>query len=88
MEVLTECERLDFSVDTVFSTEESETGSGEAKEGIGPKRCSKMAMMRNRDTRMAVATSPKETAFMGDTSSGGRPSPSMVTDGVVRFKLV
>lgn len=36
--------------------------SGEVKEGLGRNRCSKMAMMRNRETRMAVATKPKDIA--------------------------
>ena len=36
----------------------------EEKEGFGLNRCSKMAMIRNIDIKMAVATKPKEMAFM------------------------
>lgn len=38
--------------------------SGEEKEGLGLNRCSKIAMIRNIDIKIAVATKPKEIAFM------------------------
>jgi len=40
------------------------TSWGEEKGGVGRKRCSKMAIIRNIDTKIAVATKPKEIAFM------------------------
>ncbi|KAI4342234.1 hypothetical protein MLD38_026881 [Melastoma candidum] len=67
-------ECLDFPAAAVFTMDETEMGSGEAKEGLGPKRCSKTAMTRNKETRTAAATNPKENAFMGDaTPRGGYP---------------
>lgn len=36
---------------------------GEGKEDLGLNKCSKIAMMRNRDIKIAVATNPKERAF-------------------------
>ena len=38
--------------------------SGEEKDGLGLNKCSNMAMMRNIDIKIAVATKPKEIAFM------------------------
>lgn len=37
---------------------------GDEKEGLGLNRCSKIAMIRNIDIKIAVATNPKEIAFM------------------------
>ena len=46
------------------SAEPLVTSWGEEKGGVGLKRCSKMAIIRNIDTKIAVATKPKEIAFM------------------------
>ena len=37
---------------------------GDENEAVGRNKCSKMAMMRNIDIKIAVATNPKEMAFM------------------------
>lgn len=39
-------------------------GSGEVKEGLGLNRCSKIAIIRNKDIKIAVATNPKDMAFI------------------------
>lgn len=58
-----------WSTSTIFcdnpaSREISVEVSAERKEWIGLKRCSKMAMMRNIDISIAVATKPREIALM------------------------
>lgn len=37
---------------------------GEENEAVGLNKCSKMAMIRNIEIKIAVATNPKEMAFM------------------------
>lgn len=69
--LLTECELLIFSraykwawlwpFSRVPSAPSFSNGENEA---LGLRRCSKMAMMRNIDIRIAVATKPNEMAFM------------------------
>lgn len=60
------------------------TSWGEEKEGLGLNRCSKMAIIRNIDINMAVATKPKEIAFMDVPKlfHGASRSTTPVWDGV------
>lgn len=61
---LTVCGCPSFS-NCPVSREPLAISSGEENDGLGGlNKCSKMAMIRNIDIKMAVATKPKETAFM------------------------
>lgn len=64
-DVCTDCDCRGFSIDPDSKLDTSVTSSEKAG-FVGLKRCSKMAMIRNIDIKIAVATKPNEIAFMDD----------------------